>query len=353
MNEELTALVIGVGGNVSQGILKAIHASQIPVRVVGACISPYSMGLYTVDKAYVSPNACSETFIPWLLETCLLERVNVILSGVEEVLEVLSRNRQKIESLTGAVCIVSGPEAIEISRSKLRTCEWLRNNGFNYPLFAKSDDSDALRELIDSRGFPLIAKPIVGKSAVGVRVVKHIEELREFLGREDYIIQEYLGNENTEFTSSCYVGSDGAVKGSIILKRDLLCGTTYRAEAVENEEMRKEVEGISAALKPLGPCNIQLRLHHGLPICFEINLRFSGTAPIRARMGFNDVEAAIRDFVLKENIAPLASCSDLIALRYWNEIYVKRESFERLKKERQMDNSLAGGNYVEDYRGRL
>ncbi len=80
------------------------------------------------------------------------------------------------------------------------------------------------------------------------------------------------------------------------MRRDLLEGTTYRAEA-DFPEIRREAVRIAEALKPMGPSNIQLRMHGGRPVCFEINIRFSGTTPIRARLGFNDVEAALNHYV--------------------------------------------------------
>jgi len=39
MDNKLVVLVLGVGGNVSQGILKALEISRLPCRVVGACMS--------------------------------------------------------------------------------------------------------------------------------------------------------------------------------------------------------------------------------------------------------------------------------------------------------------------------
>jgi len=42
--QPLQVLVLGVGGNVSQGILKALAASKIPCRVIGACIVLYRSG---------------------------------------------------------------------------------------------------------------------------------------------------------------------------------------------------------------------------------------------------------------------------------------------------------------------
>ena len=48
---------MGVGGNVSQGILKALALSPLPHRVIGVCISATSIGLYRSDSAYISPLA--------------------------------------------------------------------------------------------------------------------------------------------------------------------------------------------------------------------------------------------------------------------------------------------------------
>ena len=50
MPRTLNVLVLGVGGNVSQGILKALAVSKLSCRVIGACIGSLSFGLYTVDQ---------------------------------------------------------------------------------------------------------------------------------------------------------------------------------------------------------------------------------------------------------------------------------------------------------------
>ena len=52
-----------------------------------------------------------------------------------------------------------------------------------------------------------------------------------------------------------------------------------------------------------GPLNIQLRLSEdGVPVPFELNVRFSGTTPMRARFGFCDVEAMLREVLLHQKI---------------------------------------------------
>ena len=81
--DDLTVLVLGLGGNVSQGILKALRLSTLPVRIVGACVSPASAGLYGADRALISPPAADPNFLDWLVDTCLSEHVDAVLTGVE------------------------------------------------------------------------------------------------------------------------------------------------------------------------------------------------------------------------------------------------------------------------------
>ncbi len=58
-------------------------------------------------------------------------------------------------------------------------------------------------------------------------------------------------------------------------------------------------------------------------------------------MGFNDVDAALRHFVLGEPVPALVPATSGIALRYWNEIYVPSEAFGEINRERELSDPLA------------
>ena len=155
MTDRLTVLVLGVGGNVSQGILKALALSTLPCRVVGACVSPLSLGLYTVDRSYISPQANDAAFLDWLTVVCRQEGVQAILSGVEPVLAVLAQNVEAIERETGARCVVSNPSCLAVGDDKLVTSQWLEANGCDFRLSAASEDNAAVSQLIECCGYPL------------------------------------------------------------------------------------------------------------------------------------------------------------------------------------------------------
>ena len=277
------------------------------------------------------------------------EQVDAILSGVEPVLTVLSHHAEKIREQAGAICIVSSPECLAVGNDKLLTSHWLRDNRFSFPKTVDASDSGGLAALIRECGSHLIAKPRFGKGGHGVFELRNSEDVRWAAAKPDYVIQEYLGNTQQEYTAGCFSDHASVVRGALVMRRDLLEGTTYRAEAGAFPEVRHEAIRIAEALKPMGPSNIQLRVHGGRPVCFEINIRFSGTTPIRARLGFNDVEAALNHYVLGQSPADLPVITKGIALRYWNEAYVDTEAKARLDEFGKSDQPGPFNLAIEDY----
>ena len=349
MNDSMTVLVLGVGGNVSQGILKALALSKLSCRVIGACINPLSAGLYTVDRSYISPPADDPSFLDWLLIICQEESVHAILSGVEPVLARLSAHAEEIRQQTGAICIVSNSFLLSIADDKLLTCQWLQSQGFSFPRYAPSDDARAMAELVEQCGYPLIAKPRFGKGSHGLIEVRNSSDLSWVSSLDGYVIQESLGDSESEYTAACFCDRHGRARGTFVMRRELLQGTTYRAEVGEFQEIRSEAIRIVEKLQPSGPCNIQLRVSNGRPVCFEINLRFSGTTPMRVRLGFNEVEAALRNYVLGEEIEDLPLIKEGIVLRYWNEMYIDPQACDALRQSGRLDLPQQFDLMIEDY----
>ena len=53
---------MGVGGNVSIGILRAIKNSNIDAYVLGACVQKYAAGFSFCDTSLICPNANDKKF---------------------------------------------------------------------------------------------------------------------------------------------------------------------------------------------------------------------------------------------------------------------------------------------------
>jgi len=335
-----TVLVLGVGGNVSQGIVKALRCGPTPVRIVAACISPLSTGLYAGDVALISPRADATEFVEWVAEVCLREGVAGIFSGVEPVLLALARHAASLRERTGAVVVTSSPEVLAIGQDKLVTARWLQERGLPYGRAADVVDRAAVEALVAESGFPLVVKPRAGKGAQGVLLVHDEHALRVASGGGQ-IVQEHLGSEDDEFTVGCFCDADGVLRGTIVMHRTLVSGTTATARVGVFPRVREIAERVVRELAPTGPCNVQLRVHDGVPTPFELNVRFSGTTPIRARLGFGEVDLALRHLVLGEPAEDLRVVTSGIAMRYWDELYVETEAVDAIARDGRLDDARA------------
>ena len=78
-------------------------------------------------------------------------------------------------------------------------------------------------------------------------------------------------------------------------------------------------------------------------------MRFSGTTPVRARLGFNEVEAALRHFVLGEPATELPPVTEGKVIRYWNEMYVSEDAFAELSAHGRLNDPKRHPLIVEDW----
>ncbi len=329
----INVLVLGAGGNVSQGIIKALRRTNIDMRLVGACVSANSAGLYMCDEAYLSPYAHEDNFIDWLIEICNEHQTDIIFTGVEENIRRIARDIKYFKEGTRTVFISSSYEQLLIGQDKFLTVQWLEENGCNYPGYCKLGIQSETAELVERLGFPLIAKPRNGKSSQGIYLINNQQELDKISAFDNYVLQEYIGSDDSEYTVGCYCSRSGKLMDIIIMHRILKNGTTVWAEVIENEKIYKEAEKICEAYKPRGPLNIQMRLNgRGEPVCFELNVRFSGTTAMRANFGYCDVEAMVREYVFNESIDGCFRVVSGEAYRYSQEMYISGKATENMKR---------------------
>lgn len=335
----INVLILGVGGNVSQGICKAIKNSDLNCHLIGACIAPTSVGLYFCDEALLCPYAVAPDFLPWLIKTCNDKKIDIVFTGVEENIIVIMKNYDHFSSAVKTKFIASDYNMLLIGQDKLATCEWLKSHGCNYPEYCPSGNTDELMTFSQKVNFPIIGKPRSGKGSKGLLIVNNSDELIAGGSLDNYVFQKCIGTENSEYTVGIYADKNGNIMPPIIMKRFLSNGGTSYAKVVYNDAVYMESIKIASAFKPKGPLNIQMRLdENGKAVCFELNVRFSGTTPIRAHFGFKDVEAMLKEYIFD---MPVDKCFNIYegeCFRYINEIYLKKDSADILNERGKCDD---------------
>lgn len=327
-------LITGIGGNVGQGVLKALRAGRETYHVVGIDMEPLSAGFSLVDRYYETPRTGDPGFRRALETIASVEQLDGIYVCSPSELEFFASHKSELESELGLSVFVNPIDVIRIGSDKLKTVQFLQASGFPFPDTALSADIASVDRLIEQYGLPLIAKPRAGFSSRNVFMVNSREEIRAVATLvPDLIVQRYLPDPQSEYTAATLSGDDQRVRALIILRRDLLQGTTYRTELSENESLQSQVVQIVEALGAVGPCNLQFRVIDERAYVFEINPRFSGTSGIRYLYGFNDCEMAFDLLHLKLEVQQPV-LRKAVVLRYWNEICLPDVSFQDLRDGR-------------------
>ncbi|WP_176597022.1 MULTISPECIES: ATP-grasp domain-containing protein [Sphingobium] len=324
-------LVTGAGAVLGQGIIKSLRQSALDCQVIAADPNPLSSGLYWADRAYRLPFAHDPAFGDRIHQLLDRERPDVVLVGTDVELSWFAAERHRLEALFGTHVLVSDPRVVAIADDKLETARFFESVGLPHPASAAGEDEEAVEALIDAVGFPLVVKPRIGARSVGVSVVRDRAALASALeGCGGLVIQQCVGDPDCEFTASTLV-FDGEVRASIVMRRDLRDGNTYRAYTGDYPELNEQVRVLGKALQPYGPANFQFRTDaDGTPRVFEINARFSGTTPLRAMAGFNEVEMCVRKLLHGTPIIQPPVRSGVI-LRYLDEIFVPQERIDAVR----------------------
>ncbi|PJG48151.1 carbamoyl phosphate synthase [Sphingobium sp. LB126] len=324
-------LVTGAGAVLGQGIIKSLRQSTLDCSVIAADPNPLSAGLFWADTAYRLPFANDPAFGDHIHELLDRERPDAVLVGTDVELSYFAAERHRLEALFRTHVLVSDPRVVAIADDKLETARFFESVGLPHPASAGGDEEEMVRALVESVGFPLVVKPRVGARSVGVSLVRDRDELTQALeGRCGLVVQECVGDPECEYTASTLV-FDGEVQASIVMRRDLRDGNTYRAYTGDYPELNAQVRVLGRALQPHGPANFQFRLDDwGIPRVFEINARFSGTTPLRALAGFNEVEMCVRKLLHGTPIVQPPVRSGTI-LRYLDEIFVPQERIDAVR----------------------
>lgn len=314
----MKVLVTGAGALLGQGVIKALRASTLNPKIVAVDPSPTAAGLYWADAAFLVPMASADDYLEKIRALLARERPDIVLVGTDVELPVFAAARLELEEAFGAAILVSSPDVVAIANDKWLTYEFLKRLGFGFVPSCLPGSEEAL---IEEVGFPLIVKPRVGARSVGFGVIRNRDELRRAIETQPgIVIQKRVGDDDCEYTAGT-ITFGGACEASIVMRRDLRDGNTYRAYVEAFPELNAFVRKVASSLGAYGPANFQFRLDRGEPKIFEINGRFSGTTALRYHANFNEVEMCIRR-VLYGTPIEQPEVRPLVLLRHWSETIV-------------------------------
>jgi len=283
------------------------------------------------DKTVVTPMIYDKTYIRFLREYCVENRIDAIISLFDIDLPVLAAHRETFEGI-GVKLIVSDEDVVSMCNDKWAAYEFYKENGINTPRTFLSKGSALEAWEKGEIKFPLYVKPRWGMGSIGLFEADNLTELEVMYEKTERAINEsYLKYESLKDIDNSIIIQEklnGQEYGLDVIN-DLNCG--YRTTIVKKKyAMRsgetdcavtvdlpvlKELgETLGRKLKHMGNLDADIFMVGDVPYILELNPRFGGGYPFSHIAGVNLPLAIIKwlkgeeadDSLLTERIGVLA-----------------------------------------------
>ena len=329
----LKIAITTIGSGVGQSIVDSCRDSQLSMKIYGLGMNPLGYGAFDCDERLELPGIYAENYVDELLKYCKEYKFDMLIPALDDELGPVALRMSEFEAL-GVQVPVSQPEFISLCRDKgLMSRELLAYS----PAFVESFTQEYAIANPDNLPYPLIAKPNSGFASRNMFVInskKDLERLEPFhviqtlaipkegsINRKAFLNGLKEGNilQVDEISVQLLYGKNGEELGRMASFNKLQNGIPIEIIPIEDVKLWEELDLVLNHLKALGlsgPLNIQGRLtDNGFKI-FEMNPRFTGITGLRSLMGFNEVEAIIKNYCnLKSNNEPLRINNRKIGIR--------------------------------------
>ena len=317
-------------------MLRLLQIADFDKKIFTADPDPRSTGHWLGDFAVVVPKFSDNNYIETIKKIVVEHKIDAILVGTDVELPIFAKYKSHFLENYNCVVVISSKRVVEIANDKFLTADFLKANNFPYPFSVMANDLEKLKEIENKLGFPLFAKPFDGARSLGIRKIENHEELMEIYdSNSNLVVQQFLSEEEGEFTSGCTV-VNGKCKAIVTLRRDLRDGNTYRTyRNAETSKYDDFIISIAEKLNPDGPVNFQFRIFNNQPVIFEINGRFSGTTPLRHFYGYNEVEALLNFYLFGKEIEK-PNLRNGVVMRTWSDLFVEEQDLIVLKENKEL-----------------
>ena len=261
------------------------------------------------DKAFESPIIYDEKYIPFLLEICKSEKIDMLISLFDIDLMILAKNKSRFEAL-GVKVIVSDENIINICNDKFEMLKYLKE--INMPVPKTYIDLEEALKGADFDKNSYILKPRWGMGSLSIFEAENKKELEVLYEKAKRSIQKsYLRFESEADIDRAILiqekirgdeyGLDifNDLKGenrAVTVKRKLAMrsGETDIAQVVENSELENIGKKIVESLKHIGNLDMDILFDGEKAYIIDMNARFGGGYPFTHSAGVNELEALIR-----------------------------------------------------------
>lgn len=275
-------------------------------KIICTNSSELSTALSVGDKSYISPMIYEETYIPFLLEICKKEKINILVSLFDIDLPILAYNKDKFENL-GVKLILSDLSIIEVCNDKYKMNKFLKNNFFDTIYTGLSIEDEYIKNNISSEK-KFILKPRWGMGSLGIYISDEYEEAKYFYKKirkdidksylryeakqdieNSILIQELI--EGKEYGLDIVNDLEGNHITTIVKEKlAMRSGETDIAKIVHFPLLEDFGKRIADKTRHIANMDLDLILNDKGIFVIDMNARFGGGYPFTHKAGVNIVK---------------------------------------------------------------
>lgn len=247
------------------------------------------------DKSVVSPLIYSEEYIPFLLNYCRDNRIDMLVSLFDIDLPVLARHKEAFAAI-GTRVIVSDASLVDICNDKWKTYLFLKEHGFAVPKTYLSLQKVLLALESGELTYPIVVKPRFGCGSISLSIAEDEMALLYYFRRNtravtrSYLKYESAAVEEKILYQECLKGQEyggdiindlnGTFRNVIVKKKIAMrAGETDIAQLTDEPAITAELARLGKLTGHIGNMDCDAFLVDGKPYILEMNARFGGGYP--------------------------------------------------------------------------
>lgn len=312
MKEKIKILLTGAGAPGAGSIVECLRNNgESEVEIVGVDKSANINTKGIFDSVYRVASAEDPDFIKELKEICIKKKVDIVVPIVTKELPKLAKAKREFKEL-GIIINVLDFNTLNIVNDKLKLFSYLKERGFDIPIFCEIKKIDDIRENAKKFGYPtnnVVLKQTHGNGSRGIRILSEkisrfdlffnekpnsmvctIDDVVSILSERDVIpsmmLMEYLpGNE----WGVDVLAKEGEISNIMCRKTTVVQHSiTMECQTEHNKQIEQLCEGVVKSLKITGNIGFDFKEDSdGNAKIMEINPRLTATVAINHVAGIN------------------------------------------------------------------
>lgn len=314
-------LSVGTRNKIVQYFKKELKGKGI---VIATDCSKLAPAIYEADKYYIVPRIDDKDYLNTILDICIKEKINGLISLIDPELSLISKNVEKFKEI-GVKPILSDYDKVDICFNKYKMYQFLVENNINTARsYAHKEEfyKDLENKLIE---FPVFVKPIEGSASININKINNKEELEMLWNKESgLLIQQFMNGE--ELGADVYIDMISNEIVSIFTKKKIKmrAGETDKSVSIKDEELFLFIKDFVEMAKFKGIIDIDIFKIDGKYYISEVNPRFGGGYPHAYESKVNIPRMIINNLEGKTNNEQIGNYDENVYIMKYNEVKILR-----------------------------